>query len=85
MAKNGTSHLVAESDLDGAFKVLQWLSYVPESKGKPLPISPSQDTWDRDVTYSPPKGAYDPRWLIEGKSEEGLTGLFDKGSFYVSP
>jgi acetyl-CoA carboxylase/biotin carboxylase 1 len=83
MARNGTSHLVAESDLDGALKVIQWLAYVPERKGKPIPISPSQDSWDREVTYAPPKGPYDPRWLLQGNKEEGLTGLFDDGSFFV--
>lgn len=82
MARNGTTHLIAESDLDGALKVIKWLAYVPDRKGKAIPISPSQDSWDRPVTYSPPKGPYDPRWLIEGQEDEGLTGLFDKGSFF---
>lgn len=82
MARNGTSHLVADSDLDAALKAIQWLAYVPERKGKAIPISPSQDTWDRPVTYAPPKGPYDPRWLLQGKEDEGLTGLFDKGSFF---
>lgn len=83
MARNGTSHLVAESDLDGALKTLQWLAYIPERRGNAIPISPSQDTWDRPVTYFPPKGPYDPRWLLQGKKDEGLTGLFDDGSFFV--
>lgn len=85
MARNGTSHLVAESDLDGAFKCIKWLAFVPDRKGKAIPISPSQDAWDREVTYQPPKGPYDPRWLLQGKEDEGLTGLFDKGSFFVCP
>lgn len=85
MYKNGVSHLTASSDLEGATHILQWLSYVPEAKGHPLPVLESTDTWDRDIGYTPPKGSYDPRWFIEGKadetSSEWLSGFFDKGSF----
>ncbi|KAJ9106305.1 hypothetical protein QFC21_001450 [Naganishia friedmannii] len=87
MYKNGVSHLTAESDLDGALQIVQWLSYVPDRKGKAIPIFPSGDPWDRSIDYKPPKGPYDPRWFIEGKLEESeageqwLSGFFDKGSF----
>ena len=85
MFKNGVSHLTASSDLQGASHILEWLSYVPEVKGGSLPVRVSPDTWDRDTGYMPPKGAYDPRWFIEGKVDEGsgdyLSGFFDKGSF----
>ncbi|KAI0339517.1 hypothetical protein BDW22DRAFT_1361595 [Trametopsis cervina] len=85
MYKNGVSHLTASSDLEGATHILQWLSYVPEVKGQPLPVLEGVDTWDRDIGYVPPKGPYDPRWFIEGKtdetSSEWLPGFFDKGSF----
>lgn len=85
MFKNGVSHLTASSDLQGASQILEWLSYVPEFKNAPLPIRSSPDSWDRDITYVPPKGVYDPRWFIEGKfddtSQEWLSGFFDKGSF----
>jgi acetyl-CoA carboxylase/biotin carboxylase 1 len=87
MYKNGVSHLTADSDLDGALQIMQWLSYVPDRKGKAIPIFPSGDTWDRPISYCPPKGPYDPRWFIEGKMEETdageqwLSGFFDKGSF----
>lgn len=85
MHKNGVSHLTAGSDLEGAMHILEWLSYVPEAKGHKLPITVSADSWDRDIDYCPPKGSYDPRWFIEGKTDEGtsewLTGFFDKGSF----
>jgi len=61
------------------------LSYVPAVKGGKLPIRIPVDGWDREVGYVPPKGPYDPRWLIEGKSDETtnewLCGFFDKGSF----
>lgn len=85
MFKNGVSHLTASSDLQGATHILQWLSYVPEVKNGPLPVRETTDSWDRDIGYTPPKGAYDPRWFIEGKvdetSSEWLSGFFDTGSF----
>lgn len=85
MHKNGVSHLTAGSDLEGASEILRWLSFVPESKGAPVPRLVSNDTWDRDITYLPPKGPYDPRWILQGKtdetSNEELSGFFDKGSF----
>ncbi|KAF9219763.1 hypothetical protein BS17DRAFT_788749 [Gyrodon lividus] len=85
MHKNGVSHLTAASDLEGVMHILQWLSYVPEVKGDPLPIRETLDTWDREIAYVPPKGPYDPRWFIEGKVDEQtsqwLPGFFDKGSF----
>lgn len=87
MYKNGVSHLTAQNDYEGIGKIVNWLSYIPERKNAPVPITVSNDTWDRDIDYLPPKGAvYDPRWLIGGKDaeEEGAafqTGFFDKGSF----
>jgi acetyl-CoA carboxylase/biotin carboxylase 1 len=85
MFKNGVSHLTASSDLQGATQILEWLSYVPEAKNAPLPIRETMDPWDRDIGYVPPKGAYDPRWFIEGKMDESnsewSSGFFDKGSF----
>jgi len=55
MYKNGVSHLVASSDLDGTTKILQWLSYVPDVKGAQLPVAPRSNTWDREIGYFPPK------------------------------
>lgn len=85
MFKNGVSHLTASSDLQGATQILDWLAYVPEIKGGPLPVRETTDSWDRDIDYMPPKGAYDPRWFIEGKVDETssawISGFFDKGSF----
>ncbi|KAF9077899.1 acetyl-CoA carboxylase [Rhodocollybia butyracea] len=85
MFKNGVSHLTASSDLQGATQILEWLSYVPEVKDGALPVRESSDSWDRDIGYTPPKGAYDPRWFIEGKvdetTSEWMSGFFDKGSF----
>ncbi|KAL1945115.1 hypothetical protein VTO73DRAFT_2735 [Trametes versicolor] len=85
MHKNGVSHLTASSDLEGATHILDWLAYVPEHKGAPLPVLDLADPWDRDISYVPPKGPYDPRWFIEGKQDEAthdwLSGFFDRGSF----
>lgn len=87
MYRNGVSHMTADDDFQGVSKIVQWLSYVPDKKGNPIPISPSSDSWDRDITYYPPgKAAYDVRHLIAGKQDEDgfQTGLFDKGSFEES-
>lgn len=84
MYKNGVSHMTANDDFEGVSKIVKWLSFVPDKKGSPVPISPSVDSWDRDVTFFPPqKQPYDVRHLIAGKQEDDgfLTGLFDKGSF----
>lgn len=84
MFRNGISHLVASSDLQGATDILEWLGYVPETRAAPLPIRETTDTWARDIDYKPPKGNYNPRWFIEGKLDESgewLSGFFDKDSF----
>ncbi|KAF2398226.1 acetyl-CoA carboxylase acc1 [Trichodelitschia bisporula] len=84
MYRNGVSHMTAEDDFAGVCKIVKWMSFVPDKKGNPVPISPSVDVWDRDVVYYPPqKQPYDVRWLIGGKDdEEGfMSGLFDRGSF----
>ena len=84
MYKNGVSHMTASDDFAGVCKIVNWLSFVPDKKGNPVPISPSVDSWDRDITYYPPqKQAYDVRWLIAGREQgdEFESGLFDRGSF----
>ncbi|KAI9795335.1 MAG: acetyl-coenzyme-A carboxylase [Piccolia ochrophora] len=87
MYKNGVSHMTANDDFEGVSKIVDWMSFVPDKKNNPVPISPSNDNWDRDIAYFPPaKQTYDVRWLINGKEDdEGyLSGLFDKGSFQES-
>ena len=84
MYRNGVSHMTAADDFAGVSKIVKWMSFVPDKKGNPVPISPSIDNWDRDITYYPPqKQAYDVRWLIGGKEDEDgfQSGLFDRGSF----
>ncbi|RDA90621.1 hypothetical protein CP533_2785 [Ophiocordyceps camponoti-saundersi (nom. inval.)] len=85
MYRNGVSHMTANDDFAGVSKIVEWMSFVPEKRNGPVPISPSVDDWDRDIMYCPPqKQPYDVRWMIAGKEEEDggfLSGLFDKGSF----
>ena len=87
MYKNGVSHMTANDDFEGVSKIVDWMSYVPDKKNSPIPISPVTDPWDRSITYyPPPKQSYDVRWLIAGKEDdEGfMSGLFDKNSFQES-
>ncbi|KAI9799947.1 MAG: Acetyl-CoA carboxylase [Sarcosagium campestre] len=87
MYKNGVSHMTANDDFEGVSKIVQWMSFVPDKKNNPIPISPSNDSWDRDISYfPPPRQTYDVRWLIGGKEDdEGcLSGLFDRDSFQES-
>ena len=85
MYRNGVSHVTANDDFAGVSKLVEWLAFVPEVRNGPIPLSPSKDDWDRDVTYCPqPKQAFDVRWMIGGKEEEDgsfQSGLFDKDSF----
>ncbi|KAK3720002.1 acetyl-coenzyme-A carboxylase [Vermiconidia calcicola] len=84
MYRNGVSHMTAEDDFAGVSKIVKWMSFVPDKKNNPVPISPSADPWDRDITFFPPqKASYDVRHLIAGQqTDDGfLSGLFDKNSF----
>ncbi|KAF8540812.1 acetyl-CoA carboxylase [Trichophaea hybrida] len=84
MYKNGVSHLTATDDYEGVQKIIEWMSFVPDRKGAPVPISPTVDGWDRDITFVPPnKDSYDVRWLLTGKEDDDgfQSGLFDRGSF----
>ncbi|RVX72559.1 Acetyl-CoA carboxylase [Exophiala mesophila] len=87
MYKNGVSHMTANDDFQGVEKIVDWLSFIPDKKGQPVPVSPCIDPWDRDITfYPPPRAPYDVRHLIAGKQDEDgfLSGLFDKDSFKES-
>jgi len=85
MYRNGVSHMTGNDDFDGVCKIVEWMSFIPEKRGSPIPVSLSTDAWDRDVVYTPPqKQPYDVRWMIGGRpTEEGgfEPGLFDKDSF----
>ncbi|KAJ2965592.1 hypothetical protein NQ176_g10541 [Zarea fungicola] len=84
MYRNGVSHMTANDDFEGVSRIVEWMSYVPEKRNAPIPVSPSTDSWDRDITFFPPqKQPYDVRHLISGKQDETgfQSGLFDKDSF----
>lgn len=84
MYKNGVSHLTASDDMAGVEKIMDWMSYIPAKRGAPIPILNSEDPWNRDIDYVPPKNEpYDVRWMIAGREQDGTyeAGLFDKDSF----
>ena len=85
MYRNGVSHMTANDDFAGVSKIVEWMSFVPEKRNGPVPVSPTSDSWNRDIAYFPPqKQAFDVRWMISGKQEDDGTfqsGLFDKDSF----
>ncbi|KAI5781195.1 acetyl-CoA carboxylase [Geopyxis carbonaria] len=86
MYKNGVSHMTATDDYEGVQKIVEWMAFVPAQRGAPPPVLPPADGWDRDITYMPPQGPYDVRWLIAGKDDEDgfQHGLFDRDSFQES-
>ena len=67
----GVTHLKVESDVDGIFAILDWLSFIPSARGSPIPILPTSDPVDRPITFMPPKAPYDPRWMIAGRQKPG--------------
>ncbi|KAB5511412.1 acetyl-CoA carboxylase [Coniochaeta sp. 2T2.1] len=84
MYRNGVSHMTANDDFAGVSKIVEWMSFVPDKRNNPVPISPSVDSWDRDIVYTPPqKQPYDVRWMIAGRQDDDgfQPGLFDKDSF----
>ena len=87
MYRNGVSHMTASDDFMGISNIVEWMSFVPEKRNAPVPISPTLDSWDRDVTYMPPpKQLYDVRWMIAGRETDNNfeSGLFDRDSFVES-
>ncbi|KAB7507632.1 Acetyl-CoA carboxylase [Armadillidium nasatum] len=86
MHANGVSHDVAPNDLEAIHRMLKWLSYVPKSKGAPLPTLTPVDPINRPISFVPGRTSYDPRWLITGRESptnpsEWESGFFDRGSF----
>jgi acetyl-CoA carboxylase/biotin carboxylase 1 len=93
MYRNGVSHQVVSNDLAGCRAVLRWLSYVPRTRGAPLPHRPPlpNDPVTRPVQFTPSSTAYDPRHLIAGQSQthadgtkSWVSGFFDRGSWTES-
>lgn len=87
MFPNGVSHLLTVTHMESVIQAMNWLSFVPSSKGAPLPIRDISysDSIERLVEFTPTKGSvYDPRLLLTGivSGESTLqSGFFDKDSF----
>nr|XP_015828099.2 acetyl-CoA carboxylase isoform X2 [Nothobranchius furzeri] len=85
MHNNGVSHTSVPDDFEGVFTILQWLSYMPKNKHSPVPITATTDPVDREIEFTPMKGPYDPRWMLEGRPHPmrgtWQSGFFDQGSF----
>ncbi|KAK9874333.1 hypothetical protein WA026_002683 [Henosepilachna vigintioctopunctata] len=86
MYNNGVSHKTEQSDLDGIYTILKWLSYIPKDKNSPLPIVPTIDPVEREIGFVPTKAPYDPRFMLAGRMKQNGTsewesGFFDKDSW----
>ncbi|XP_014259658.1 acetyl-CoA carboxylase isoform X2 [Cimex lectularius] len=86
MYNNGVSHKTEPRDFDGINAIVRWLSYMPKDKTSLLPIITPIDPIDREITYTPTKAPYDPRWMLEGRRspsnpEIWESGFFDHGSW----
>ncbi|XP_064627568.1 acetyl-CoA carboxylase-like isoform X4 [Lineus longissimus] len=86
MHNNGVTHDVVPDDFEGVCKIVQWLSYMPKHSKGPLPIITPADPIEREIEFCPPKGPYDPRWLLSGRPnpeqpDSWQSGFFDKDSF----
>ncbi|KAL5289420.1 hypothetical protein ACFFRR_009517 [Megaselia abdita] len=86
MHNNGVSHKTEASDLNGVYRILNWLSYIPAYKGGSLPITIPCDPINRPVEFIPTKSPYDPRWMLAGRKSPTNpsiweSGFFDKGSW----
>lgn len=68
MHNNGISHKTDQTDLDGIYSILKWLSYIPKDKMSPLPFLAPIDPINREIGYMPTKAPYDPRWMLDGRS-----------------
>lgn len=77
--------MVLVNDLEGVYRMLHWLSFVPAVAGGSLPIVLPSDPVDRPVDIRPSKSPYDPRLLFCGNWEETSgqweSGFFDKDSW----
>ncbi|GKY92813.1 hypothetical protein MPSEU_000250900 [Mayamaea pseudoterrestris] len=87
MYSNGISHLVEPDHLRAVRAAIDWISFVPSTRGGMLPITDIRgiDEVERPITFCPKPGVpYDPRCLLAGgERDDGVweSGFFDKGSF----
>lgn len=73
MGNNGVSNLVVNDDVEGVQAILEWLSYVPERRGAPLPWRLPRDPSSRELIVVPSRAPSDPRTWVRD--------FFDRGSF----
>ncbi|VDO07351.1 unnamed protein product [Rodentolepis nana] len=70
MANNGVCHIVVPDEYNALKQVVNWLSFVPISRGARLPLLrlPHPDHIDRIVEYTPSRERTndDPRWMFTG-------------------
>ncbi|KAK1953648.1 acetyl-CoA carboxylase, partial [Colletotrichum sublineola] len=67
MYRNGVSHMTGTDDFDGVSKIVEWMSFIPEKRGSPIPKQPYDVRWM--IGGRPTEeGGFEP-------------GLFDKDSF----
>lgn len=89
MHNNGVSHKTDQTDLDGIYTVLNWLSYIPKDKNSAVPVIKPVDPIEREISYVPTKAPYNPRWMLAGREVAGNnedkrdweSGFFDKDSW----
>eukprot|EP01130_Rhizamoeba_saxonica_P012625 TRINITY_DN5356_c0_g1_i1.p1 TRINITY_DN5356_c0_g1~~TRINITY_DN5356_c0_g1_i1.p1 ORF type:complete len:2154 (+),score=572.60 TRINITY_DN5356_c0_g1_i1:253-6462(+) len=84
MYNNGVSDICVKNDLSGVIAIVDWLSYIPESRSSPLPIIEElRDPIERNIDYIPGPQPYDPREMLAGVEVGGnwVSGFFDKGSW----
>jgi acetyl-CoA carboxylase/biotin carboxylase 1 len=87
MYSNGVSHIAEPDHLRAVMAAVDWLSYVPSSRGGMLPITDIRglDEVERPIAFMPMPGVpYDPRLLIAGgEDDNGMwqSGFFDRDSF----
>ncbi|KAF0697377.1 Aste57867_11929 [Aphanomyces stellatus] len=88
MHNNGVTHLTSHNHLHGIASILNWLSFVPATRGAPLPIRDitGVDTIERTIDFKPTRVAYDVRELLTGKVVDAAwhSGFLDKDSFVES-
>lgn len=87
MYPNGVSHIVETDHLRAVKAAVDWLSYVPSTRGGLLPVTDIRgvDEIERPVGFTPLPGVpYDPRRLLAGGEDDRgkwQSGFFDRGSF----
>ncbi|KAI4455017.1 acetyl-coa carboxylase isoform a [Holotrichia oblita] len=81
MYNNGVSHKTEQTDLEGVYTILKWLSYIPKDKMSPLPIVKPVDPIGREVGYTPTKAPYNPRWMLAGRQSPNNPGVWEHGFF----